>query len=58
MKNAKNVFLFVEAGTSFTQVVALLKEKASFLQKNEKFLFRKEFTDNLAETIIALAEIH
>ena len=31
----------------------MLKEKASFLQKYDKALFRKEFTDNLAEIIKA-----
>ena len=31
----------------------MLKEKASFLQKHNKALFGKNFTDNLAETIKA-----
>ena len=31
----------------------MLKENASFLQKHDKTLFGKEFTDNLAETIKA-----
>ena len=48
----KNAFLGV-TGTSFTQVAAMLKENVSFLQKHDKALFGKEFTDNLAETIKA-----
>ena len=39
--------------TSTTQIAAMLKEKASFLQKHDKALFGKELTDNLAETIKA-----
>ena len=31
----------------------MLKDKVSFLQKNDKALFGKEFADNLAETIKA-----
>ena len=46
-------FLSDTTGVSTTQLAALLKEKASFLQKDDKSLFRKEFTDNLAETIKA-----
>ena len=48
----KNALLGV-TGTSTTQVAAVLKEKTSFLQKHDKALFGKEFTDNLAETIKA-----
>ena len=48
----KNALLGV-TGTSTTQVAAMLKEKASFLQKHNKALFGKNFTDNLAETIKA-----
>ena len=48
----KNALLGV-TGTSTTQVTAMLKEKASFLQKHDKALSGKEFTDNLAETIKA-----
>ena len=40
-------------GKSTTQVAVMLKEKAPFLQKHNKALFGKEFTDNLAETIKA-----
>ena len=40
----KNI-LFGVTGTSTTQLTALLTEKASFLQKHTKTLFRKEFTD-------------
>ena len=46
----KNALLGV-TGTSTTQFTAVLKEKASFLQKHDKALFGKKFTDNLAETI-------
>ena len=48
----RNALLGV-TGTSTTQVAAMLKEKTSFLQKHDKTLFRKGFTDNLAETIKA-----
>ena len=48
----KNVLLGV-TGTSTTHVAAMLKEKVSFLQKHNKALCGKEFTDNLAETINA-----
>ena len=51
-KKCKNALLGV-TGTSTTQVAAMLKEKASFLQKHNKALFGKNFTDNLAETIKA-----
>ena len=48
----KNALLDV-TGTSTIQVAAMLKEKASFLQKYDKALFGKKFADNLAETIKA-----
>ena len=48
----KNALLNV-TGTSTIQVAAMLKEKASFLQKYDKALFGKKFADNLAETIKA-----
>ena len=48
----KNALLGV-TGTSTTKVAAMLKEKASFLQKHDKALFGKEFTDNMTETIKA-----
>ena len=48
----KNILLGV-TGTSNAQVAAILKEKASFLQKHDKALFGKEFADNLAETVKA-----
>ena len=40
-------------GTSTTLLAAMLKEKASFLQKHDKVLLGKGFTDNLSETIKA-----
>ena len=47
----KNALLGV-TGTSTTQVAAMLKRKASFLQKHDKAFFGKEeFTDNLAGNI-------
>ena len=52
----KNTLLGV-TGTSTTHVAAMLKEKASFLQKHDKALFGKEFTDNLAETIKAKKQL-
>ena len=48
----KNALLDV-TGTSTIQVAAMLKEKASFLQKYDKALFGKKFADNLTETIKA-----
>ena len=48
----KNALLGV-TGTSTTQVAAMLKEIASFLQKYDMALFGKEFTDNFTETIKA-----
>ena len=52
MKGVKMHF-WVYPGTSTTQVAAMLKEKATVLQKHNKALFGKEFTDNLAESIKA-----
>ena len=49
----RNNVLSSTRGTSTTQVAALLQEKATFLQKHDKSLFRKEYSDNLAETIKA-----
>ena len=49
----RNNVLLSARGTSTTQVAAMLQEKATFLQKHYKSLFRKEYSDNLAETIKA-----
>ena len=48
----KNVLLGV-TGTSLSQVASMLKERAAFLQKQNRALFGKDFRDHLTESLKA-----